>query len=66
MQAISLDDPIVNVNTDRCIGCGLCVSTCPTDALNLVRKRETDLVDIPDTFFDTWYKISRDQSNPTP
>jgi Fe-S-cluster-containing hydrogenase component 2 len=64
MQAITQDESVVNVNTDRCIGCGLCVSTCPTDALSLVRKPEKDQKDMPDTFFDTWYKIKRDQSKP--
>lgn len=64
MQAITHDEPLVNVNTDRCIGCGLCVSTCPTDALSLVRKPERELKEMPDTFFDTWYKIAHDQSKP--
>jgi NAD-dependent dihydropyrimidine dehydrogenase PreA subunit len=64
MQAITSDDPIVNVNTDRCIGCGLCVSTCPVNALSLKRKPEDTLKEIPETFFDTWYKISINQAKP--
>jgi ferredoxin len=64
MQAITRDDPIVNVNTDRCIGCGLCVSTCPSNALTLVRKPEKDLKEIPETLFDTWYKMVTLQSKP--
>ena len=31
-------DPISTINTDRCIGCGLCVTTCPEEALSLVEK----------------------------
>jgi NAD-dependent dihydropyrimidine dehydrogenase PreA subunit len=62
MQVITREEPHVNVNTDRCIGCGLCVSTCSGNALTLVRKPEKDLKEIPDTFSDTWVKISIDQS----
>jgi electron transport complex protein RnfB len=64
MQAITRDEPNINVNTDRCIGCGLCVSTCPVNALSLVRKPEKELKEIPNTFFDTWYNIANDQSKP--
>ena len=64
MQAITRDEPRVDVNTDRCIGCGLCVSTCPVDALKLVRKPEKDTAEPPDTFNDTWIKIAKDQSKP--
>ena len=27
--------PRVEVNPDACIGCGVCVETCPTDVLRL-------------------------------
>jgi len=30
------------VNTDRCIGCGLCVTTCPEDALSLMENLKTN------------------------
>jgi Fe-S-cluster-containing hydrogenase component 2 len=62
MQVITREEPHVNVNTDRCIGCGLCVSTGSGNAVTLVRKPEKDLKEIPDTFSDTWVKISIDQS----
>ena len=32
---------------ERCIGCGLCVSTCPAEALMLVRKPEGQQPNIP-------------------
>jgi len=31
------------LNADRCIGCGLCVSTCPSGALVLERKPQEAL-----------------------
>jgi NAD-dependent dihydropyrimidine dehydrogenase PreA subunit len=31
-------DGSLSINQDLCFGCGLCVSTCPTDAIRLVDK----------------------------
>jgi Fe-S-cluster-containing hydrogenase component 2 len=38
MEAISIEDKISTVNLDRCIGCGLCVSTCSSKAITMVKK----------------------------
>jgi Fe-S-cluster-containing hydrogenase component 2 len=38
MQALSMVDGHSVLNADRCIGCGLCVMTCPSGALTLQRK----------------------------
>ena len=38
MDALTMGDSAVMLDLDRCIGCGLCVTTCPTGALTLVRK----------------------------
>jgi Na+-translocating ferredoxin:NAD+ oxidoreductase subunit B len=40
MEAITLVDWAISLNPARCIGCGLCVSTCPSGALSLARKAE--------------------------
>ena len=41
MEAISInDDALAEVNQDRCIGCGLCVTTCPEEALKLEPKQK--------------------------
>ncbi len=43
MNALSMnDDGLAVVNEDRCIGCGLCVTSCPTEALKLVSKSEAE------------------------
>jgi Fe-S-cluster-containing hydrogenase component 2 len=44
MEAVYLNDGKAPLNLDRCIGCGLCVSTCPTNSLSLVRKAEQSYV----------------------
>jgi Na+-translocating ferredoxin:NAD+ oxidoreductase subunit B len=39
---------------DRCIGCGLCISTCPASAIKLVRKPEPD-ISIPPLTENEWF-----------
>jgi Fe-S-cluster-containing hydrogenase component 2 len=41
------DDGSYQVVQEKCIGCGLCISTCPTNAIKLVRKPEEQLVAPP-------------------
>lgn len=62
MQALAEDGDRVSQNSDRCIGCGLCVTTCPSDALTLVRKPDRDSIQVPDSFDDTWRIISQEQA----
>jgi Fe-S-cluster-containing hydrogenase component 2 len=39
MKALSMDgDGLAEVDLDRCIGCGLCVTTCPSGAMKLMPK----------------------------
>ena len=62
MQALARGDTHVIYDADRCIGCGLCVSTCPSGALTLTRKPETDHTVPPDTITDTWRIIADAQA----
>ena len=38
MDALVMDNGPAVVNLDRCIGCGLCVTTCPSGALRMHTK----------------------------
>jgi electron transport complex protein RnfB len=38
MDAVVESDGVVEINLDRCIGCGVCISTCPEEAITLVQK----------------------------
>jgi formate hydrogenlyase subunit 6/NADH:ubiquinone oxidoreductase subunit I len=41
MDAISMtEDQVASIDLHRCIGCGLCINTCPEEALTLAAKPE--------------------------
>jgi Fe-S-cluster-containing hydrogenase component 2 len=48
MDAITLEDDIAVLNLDRCIGCGVCVHHCPSEALSLVAR--SDFLEPPRSF----------------
>jgi Fe-S-cluster-containing hydrogenase component 2 len=44
VHAIEEADDAYRVIKEKCIGCGLCISTCPVEAIQLVRKPQDELV----------------------
>jgi Fe-S-cluster-containing hydrogenase component 2 len=38
MDAIQIENKKAIIDLDRCIGCGLCVTTCKKEALSLLEK----------------------------
>jgi Fe-S-cluster-containing hydrogenase component 2 len=47
MDAIEMKDDIAVVTQEKCIGCGLCVTACPVEAIVLLRK--SDPPEVPAT-----------------
>jgi len=59
MEALRLDDGKVVADLTRCIGCGLCVSTCPTGSLSLVRKPSSEQPEVPETNMKNYLRMAR-------
>jgi Fe-S-cluster-containing hydrogenase component 2 len=53
MEALSMDADYPSVDLDRCIGCGVCSSKCPSGAIELKSK---DNKYIPPKNTDAMYK----------
>jgi len=54
MDALTLIDEKSSVNLIRCIGCGVCVPTCPSEAIHLLKKEKDT---IPPKDWDTLYAM---------
>ncbi|MBF0204124.1 MAG: 4Fe-4S dicluster domain-containing protein [Desulfamplus sp.] len=54
------------LDTSRCIGCGGCVPTCPTKAMQLVRKPETDYLKPSKNTISTTYMQSQTKGKINP
>ena len=59
MEALRVENEKVIYDVDRCIGCGLCVSTCPTGSLTLIRKPEPEQPVVPKNVFENYLRLGR-------
>jgi Fe-S-cluster-containing hydrogenase component 2 len=59
MEALHLDNKKSVLDVNRCIGCGLCVSTCPTHSLSLVRKPKEKQPYVPKDIIATNIKLGK-------
>jgi NAD-dependent dihydropyrimidine dehydrogenase PreA subunit len=55
VKAIEEGDDACRIIRERCIGCGLCISTCPGEAIRLVHK-EPDQIAEPLVNEDDWFE----------
>jgi len=53
--AIEEGDDANHIIRDKCIGCGLCISTCPTDSIKLIRKAPDEIITPPKDEME-WFK----------
>jgi Fe-S-cluster-containing hydrogenase component 2 len=60
MDAIKEGDNVSELDDGRCIGCGLCVSACPTAAISLVPK--PDMEAPPSDMQDMMNRIAMERS----
>jgi Pyruvate/2-oxoacid:ferredoxin oxidoreductase delta subunit len=58
MEAIQVNGA-AQIQDERCIGCGLCVTTCDTGALSLERKPEAEQPYIPKNTVENWMRLGR-------
>ena len=46
VDAVEIEDGSAAITMAKCIGCGLCVSTCPTESISMILKQSDDLFPI--------------------
>ena len=47
------------MDLNRCIGCGLCVNTCATNSLSLMRKPEAKQPYVPKDIMETHIRLMK-------
>jgi Fe-S-cluster-containing hydrogenase component 2 len=61
MNAITINEGKTNIDLDFCIGCGLCLSMCPSDTLSLKRKADSALHVPPESMYKLYEKAGMER-----
>jgi len=61
MEAIFMKEDRATIDLKRCVGCGLCVTTCPTKAVSLRRKAPEELYVPPASPIETYLRIAKER-----
>ena len=61
MDVIYIVDGRAVGNLNRCIGCGLCITTCTTGGLKLVKKPENQQYQPPKSGAETYMRIAAER-----
>lgn len=59
VEAIEEQDTAYQVIREKCIGCGLCIGTCPAEAIKLIRKQPEESVIPPNNEAGLWEETAR-------
>jgi Fe-S-cluster-containing hydrogenase component 2 len=59
MGALEMGDSTVELDLDRCIGCGLCVTACPTGSMTLLRRPDCDQRAVPRNAVEEYIRLGQ-------
>jgi electron transport complex protein RnfB len=64
VEAIEEVDGTYAVKPERCIGCGVCTTGCPTESISLIRKPESSWDEPPSNLIEWYMKRSASRGIP--
>jgi Fe-S-cluster-containing hydrogenase component 2 len=66
VDAIQIENGLAAVSMSKCIGCGLCVSTCPNDSISMIHKKPDAISHIYGNDFELMQARAKDTNRPYP